>query len=214
MADTNTNTTPAPATIAYGKDADRLSIAITDLPAISLLSLAQKGLSHYLGNEVASKVTAWTESRVATAIKALPADADEAAKTAATQSALPNDAEKATAKADFIKAAWEALLAGNVGARVGVPRSTPVESIMARIAEGEIRETLKSVGLVMPTGDKVVTFKTGESFTRKQLIERRVEKFGDRLRKAAEAELKALARVAAQAKPGDGVEVGAESLGL
>ena len=190
----DTNTAPEPNyTITYG---DR-SVDIRELPHTSLMALVNRGKTHYFGSEQASKVSGWADG------------------VAEETGAVPDDAARAAKKAEFVAAAWEALLGGTVGvSQARGPRGTPIDSIIKTLAVKEIAAILKSQGLAMPTGDKVVQFANGEAFTRAQLVERRLAKHGDRLRKEAEAEIKARERLAAKAAKEAGDEATAETLGL
>lgn len=170
--------TPAPVVTVAGSDFN-----IDTLPRQSLVSLVRKGLAHYLGNEQASKVTAWKASN--------PDATDEAI---------------ATRKSEFVAAAVEAILAGTMGVQsTRGPRATPVDAVARRMAEAEMRATLgkRNPPIAMPKGEAVITLNTPDgtahTFTRVQLIERRLAHpvHGPRLRKAAEKEVAALAKVGA-----------------
>jgi hypothetical protein len=184
MSESTNETGPKTVVESYGHTID-----LATLPASSQLALMRRGLAHYLGNEQASKVTAWSDK----------------------QDGEVTDAAKAEAKAAFIAEAVKVMTEGNMGhGRVGTPRGTQLETIMRRIAESEIRAILKSNGVALPSGDKTVKLGAQE-FTRQALIERRLAQHGDRIRKDAEAEQKKLERVA-KASAGEGE--GAEALGL
>lgn len=178
MTDTNVNE------YKYG---DAIMIAdLTKLPVTSLQAMVRRGLSHYFGNEQASKVTAWKESY-----------AEDHNGTA------PNDAEVATYKLDCQKKALEALLAGTVGVHAPRgPKATPVDALVRQLAIREITDVLTAHKLKMPKGEETVEL-AGKTFTREQLVDRRITAHGERLKKAAEAELKRRER---EAKAAGGLE--------
>ena len=161
-----------------------ITIDFSALPPSSQFALARRGLAHYLGNEQASKVTSWKDAR--------NADCNP-----------PNDAEIATYKGDLITAALAALAEGKVGANVRGPRGMAAETVMRELAQKEVMGILAQVGLSLPAKkDAVVTFPNGDTFTRVQLIERRIERHKERLMKAAETELRARERLASKAAEG------------
>lgn len=163
-------------TISYGD----IVIDLGAIPHDSLRKLASKGLTHYLGNEQASKVTAKAK-----------AYADENGEDA-------DDATRAAWRDEFIAIAMDKLMSGAMGAvESRGPRGTSTDTVMREIAEKEIRDVLKQNKLTMPTGDKTIKLADGE-FTRAQLIARRLERHGERLRGEAEAELRARERKAAK----------------
>lgn len=146
------------------------------LPEKSVQALLSRGLTHFLGNEQASKVAAKFKD----------------------QEGITDEMRNA-AKADFVANAVKALTEGTIGTRTGGPRGTGVDSVMRQLAEAEVKGILKHNKLSMPTGDKVVKFADGTVLTRAELIDRRIAKHGDRLRKEAEAEIKREEREAAKA---------------
>lgn len=156
-----------------------LTIDPTDFPSTSIEALIRRGISHYLGNEQASKLTAWK--------------AKEENKSA-------TDEQIAAHKVSLIGAALAALAAGTVGIRAPrQPSVDPIEREMDRIALREVAAVLKSNGLKMPKGEATVTFGSGDSavaLTQDDLVERRLAKHGERIRKEAEAEIKRKAREA------------------
>lgn len=160
--------------ITYGNH----TIDTDKLPPASIDAMLSRGISHYLGNEQASRVSAFVEAEK-------------------VKGNTVGDAEKATAKADFVKAAVDKLLAGTVGQGSSRgPRGTTVDTVIRQLAEKEVRAVLKAAGITMPSGEKVVEFSDGTKLTKAQLIDRRVAKRGDALRKEAEAEIKRLEREA------------------
>lgn len=179
--------------ITYG---DSIAIDFASLPEASQHALAQRGLTHVLGNEVASRVHAWAQAEG-------QANSDDKATVAAWKAANASAITSKTAEvqADFVKALQE----GTLGSRVAGPRLTPLETIMRKAARGEIETILRANGVKVPKGEDTIETADG-AFTMAQLIDRRLanEATGAPIRKAAERELaakaKALAGVQADAK--------------
>jgi hypothetical protein len=188
---TMSDTATSPAVSYAGRDFD-----IASLPQTSLVSLVRKGLAHFLGNEQASKVTAW--------------------KATMTEAGTPpDDAAIAAKKAEFVEAAVTAVLEGTVGVQSARgPRATPVDAVARRMAEAQMKVNLGKLNppLAMPKGDATITLKaadgTESTFTRVQLIERRLAHptHGPAIRKAAEKEVAALAKQAAAEVSAEGVD--------
>ena len=157
--------------IKYGE----FTIVTAKLPEASVTALLRRGLAHFLGNEQASKVAAEFKDNAE-----------------ATQ------AEKDKFKAGCVTAALQALQDGTVGANTRGPRGTAIDTVIRGLAEKEVRDALKHLGVTMPSGDKVVKFADGQELTRAQLIDRRVAKHGERLKKEAEVEMNRREREAAK----------------
>jgi hypothetical protein len=183
------NTNGTGSTVTYGDH----TIDVAALPEKSVMALIRRGVAHYLGNEQASKVSGWKAERAESGNPA-------------------NDAEVAAYKADRMAEAVKALMDGTIGSSIRGPRGTAVDTVIRQLAETEVKGILKANGLSMPSGDKVVEFADGTRLTRGQLIDRRITNHGDRLRKEAEAKIKADERKAqrevdaAKAAGGQGVE--------
>ena len=150
------------ATIKYGD----YVIDTTKLPEVSVEALLRRGLSHYMGNEQASKVVAHF--------------VDEE----------PTAEAKAKFKTECQAKAVVALAAGTIGTRVFGPRVSPVENIMRMLARRKVSDALKKNGLKAPKGDEAIEFANGQKLTMAELIERQLAKHGDALRKEADAEVK------------------------
>lgn len=167
--------------ITYGK----FNIDFSALPVKAQDALISRGITHYLGNEQASKVSAW--------VKGLE-EPEGAAKV--------TDDEKTAKKAEFMEAAFAALLDGTIGTRTGGPKADPLTRATRDIAGEEVKAVLKAGGHKVPAGTATLTIK-GEALTFAQMVERRIasEKHGERIAKAAKA------RVAASAKPTEGEEL-------
>lgn len=163
-------------TITYGEH----SLALSKLPPVSLHRLASYGLSHLLGNQMSSKVVAWS-------------DKDE--------NKDATDEAKATVKAEFQAKAIASLMDGTIGQHAARgPSVDPVEAEMARIAKTQVVTVLKANGTKVPKKDEAVEFADGSKFTMGQLVERRLAnpKFTDAIKKEAEASLKAKAKAKAK----------------
>ena len=153
------------------------------LPAESIAALVRRGISHYLGNEQAAKVTAWVESHIK-----------------ANSGANPTDEAKAAAKADFIAKALSVMLAGEMGTRVSGPRIEPIEAARNSIAKAEVLAILRSAGIKPPKGEEAVKFGDGTEKTLAAMIATRLANHGDRIEKEAAKRLADQARVAKAAK--------------
>jgi hypothetical protein len=166
------------------------------LPQASVAALLSRGFAHYMGNEQAAKVSA----RIGKALSEGKPDTYEPTRDEYAAFRTGNAAQVNAWKAEIIAEALKALDEGTVGVRApgaGVSRD-PVESGMRRIARVEVTKILKDQGLKVPTGEKTVHL--GEAdFTMDDLIDRRIVKHGERIRKESEqaiaAEARKLARV-------------------
>lgn len=153
------------------------------LPAASLVAMLRRGVSHYFGSEMASKVTAYFDP-----------EHDDAANRVDSAEA------RAAKKAEFQNAAYDALVAGTVGVSIRGPSVDPITTIINRLAKAEVKTILASFKLKYPTkADETVTLPDGSAVTGAQLIARRLDKDGpagvdkktgvahaDRLKKEAE----------------------------
>lgn len=174
------------------------NLDFTKLPAKSLEAMLKRGVSHFLGNEIASKITARKNKH-----KADNAGAE-----------MP-EADIAALHAEFVAKALTALAEGTVGTATRGPAMDPVEAKMEALAWAEILVILKNNGS-KSTGkgdERVWEFANGQKFTKDELIGRRLDPTGpagvdsktgvihaDRLRKDAEKAIKAAAKVAEAAK--------------
>lgn len=162
------------------------TIDTAELPAKSLEALINRGITHFLGNEQASKVSAW--------VKGLE-EAEGAPKVA--------DDEKAAKKAELVKAAYQALVDGTIGSgHGGGPKLDPLQRAIRDIAEEEVSSMLKGAGQKVPKGKETISVK-GQDLTLADLVKRRVEnaQHADRILKAAKA------RVASAAKASEGASL-------
>lgn len=185
-------------TFTYGD----LTIDATKFHPAGVDALVRRGISHLLGNEVSSKINkegAWFKGFV-------EANGRE-----------PSADEVASQQLEFRKAAIASLYDGTIGTRASGPRVDPVQAEMTAIAKREISDILRAKGIKkFPTGDATVTL--GEAtYTGAVLIERRLAKFSDRLRKEATKIVGERARKAEAAKHAVAAVAGvsdAEALGL
>lgn len=127
-----------------------------DLPAITLLRLAQEGFTHYLGNRVSSKITAWRKT-----------DEGKGADDAGIE------AKAEEFRSEFLAAMDE----GKLGSRVASagPRATGFDAILRAVCVEWLKAKLGASGVKMPTGDKTVSVR-GKDYTREQLVEQTVER--------------------------------------
>jgi hypothetical protein len=181
--------------ITYGDH----EINVKSLPEVSVHALLRRGLSHFLGNEQASKVTAWAKRF------------EEENKREATEE------EKAKAKADYIAAALTALNEGTVGNVVRGPKVDPITARVQKLAKKEVLDILKAQSIKAPKGDEVITFGNGETRTMEQMVSKRIELHGERFAKEAKKQLDAEAKKAEAVKEtvaSVGDNATAEALGL
>lgn len=173
--------------VTYGTNA----FDFTKLPESTLTGMLKRGVTHFLGNEQAAKVTNWSK------------------KVLKETGALPSDDELAAKKAEYVAAAIQAMEAGEVGQGSRGPATDPLEAKMESIAKDEIR------GIVAKNGGKWtgkgeergVTFKDGSRMTMDEMVERRLAnpEHGPRIQKEADKALKAAAKEADKAKAAGGL---------
>lgn len=162
------------------------------LPEPSRLALAHRGLRAYLGNEQASKVTAY---------KAKNADA--------TAEMIGEY------HGGCIRGALEAMKAGNMSAgRTAAEPVDPVEQVMRKLAASDVSAKLKAGGYVRPRKAETKISFPDASYTFAELVDRAIAKQGDALRKRAEAEIAAERRKVEKAKAAAGDTKSAEALDL
>lgn len=172
---------------------------LSTLPESTLVAMVRKGISHYLGNEQASKVSTWAKAR---------AESDLGAA---------NDVELATYKSDVVAAAVASMHEGTVGANTRGPRGSSLDTEIKKIATKEIMDLLTQHGISKPKkAADPISFPNGDAFTLAQLVERRLAKFGERITNEAEANMRAAARRTAQeaAEAAANGGNGADALGL
>ncbi len=144
-------------TYTYGKH----TVDTDNLPPASISAMFRRGLSHFLGSEQASKVTAYF---------------DPDRKLAEGETRLDDTPEnREIVKVDFQAKALDALLAGTVGVSTRGPAADPIETEIARIARREVGDVLKKSGVKPPkkSGDTVTI--GGAAYTMDQLVARRLD---------------------------------------
>lgn len=143
-------------------------VTVESLPAASLEALIRRGLSHFMGNEQAAKVSA-----------------AKAKATADGGTALTEDEIASKLQANR-ESAWAALLAGEIGLRAPAGESVdPFEKLQARIAREQVEAILRANGLKVPKKDGTVTFADGKVKTMSDMIAARLEKNGPAIEKEA-----------------------------
>jgi hypothetical protein len=141
-------------------------VAFADVPARNLAVLCQKGITHFMGNEQASKYVAYKAS----------------------------DVGKAASKEDqlaWLKTcrdeAFEKVLNGTLGIRSasGAARVTGIDAVMRRIAVEMLTAELAIHNAKLPTGDKTIEVR-GKAYTREQLIETMLKRRADLIKQKAQ----------------------------
>ena len=98
----------------HGTGEAAITVSPSDIPTISLFALAQRGFSHVLGNEVASKLAAWKKGE---------------------EGATAGEAEVAAFVQAKREEALEKIMQGTLGVRSATaPRVSGIEALMRRIA--------------------------------------------------------------------------------
>lgn len=158
------------------------TIDTSALPAASVDALIRRGITHFLGNEQASKVTSWVKR----------------------QEVAPSDEAKTAQHREYITAAIAALNAGTIGVRVAkeggsTAKLDPIGSMVRKLAKTTVVALLGKAKLKVPKGDAKVATGSGE-FTMAELIDRQIAKGGEALvaeaKKAVDAEARRNAKVA------------------
>lgn len=148
--------------VKYGED---ITLDFDTLPEASRMAMFRRGVSHFFGSEVASKVKAYFDSEDDNGIK--PERTDES-----------NAAKLAEVRGEFLAK----LLAGTVGVSTRGPAVDPITVIVRRLARMEVQTTLKQNGLVWPKkAEDTIELPDGSKVTGAQLIDRRIARDGERL---------------------------------
>lgn len=163
-------------TITYGA----YTIDPAALSEKTLQALLSRAVAHVLGNEAASTVTGKIKAELGES---------------ATRDDVKAYRETHTAQVD----AWTreaqdakhtAILGGTLGDRVGTPRGTALDTVIRAVAWEEVSAIMTKNGLKFPKAvkgsdesPKIVT--PDGSFTKAELIARRVAKHTDRITKEA-----------------------------
>lgn len=184
--------------LTYG---DKISIDFGALPEASQYALASEGLTHFLGNRVASKVHAWAMGETQANSK------DKATVSAWKES----NAGAIVSKSDeFIADTLKSIADGTLGVRSAAgPRATPLETLKRQIAKRQVETILKGAKLAVPKGEDKIKTADGE-FTMAELVTRRLTlvtksgvDIGAAITKEAEKELKARAKAVADVEGQD-----------
>ena len=156
------------------------------LPVASQAAMLGRGLTHYLGSELSSKVIGWSK------------------RFEKENSREPNDAERDAYRSEALASMVAALEAGTVGTVTRGAAVDPIEAEMEKLARADINAIIKANGLKW-TGkgeDRVVTFADGQTRTMDAMVEKRLADKGDEYRKAAEKNIRAKQK-ALEAKKGE-----------
>lgn len=178
--------------LSYGT----IEIDFDTLPSASQRALAQRGLTHFLGNEQASKLAAWSKAEG-------QANSEDKATVLAWKEA--NSAAVTSKMGELVAEANAALLAGTVGVRTSGPRVEPIDAVKTRLAKDEVLTILRNAKIAIPKKDEAVQFADGRTKSLAQMVTDRLAhaEHGPRITKAAEKILRDKAK-AAEAL-GDGV---------
>lgn len=163
------------------------------VPPASIEAMISRGLTHFMGSECASKVTAWK----------------------AKQEVPPTGAEIDAKLVEVQTEAWTKFVEGKVGVRApgAGPKISHHDTVVRKITTDELRVILKNIGVKFPKGDEQVTL-GGTDYSLDDLIDRRLAKEGERINKEAAARIR-LEDKRAEALKNLGVETSAaEVLGL
>lgn len=173
-------------TVEYGSH----TIDFTKAPAVSVLAVLGRGVTHLLGSEAASKVDAYFKR-------------DPAKFTADAPKMADTEENRATLKAQFQQGFIDAIMAGTLGVSSRGPAVDPLEAEMESIARKQVLQVLRDNKTKVPKkADQKVKFADGSEYTVQELVERRIAnpKFADAIKAEAQAELdkkaKAKAKVA------------------
>lgn len=140
------------------------TVDFSTVPAQSVTAMLRRGLSHFLGSEQASKVTAYF---------------DPDRKLAEGETRLDDtDENRNKIKADFQAKALDALLAGTVGASTRGPTVDPIETEINRITRKEVHDLLKENGVKPPKKSTDTVTIGGQAYTTDQLVTRRLDPTG------------------------------------
>jgi hypothetical protein len=174
-------------------------VDVEDLPQVSVDVLLQRGFTHLLGNEVASKVSAKVKG---VAAEGLGIKVGEVESSEISQWRAEHGEEVAGFTAEARQEYVRALIAGAVGIKPGRAGNaeSKLEKLKRKIAWEEIKAVLGSRGIDIPRGEQVVSFANGEAFGKEELIDRRLGnvKHGPRIEEQAKGELAALRAVAGE----------------
>lgn len=148
------------------------SIVGAKVPEANRKAIWGKGLTHYLGNEVAARVTAWSKAQVADAVAAHRKANGLTDDVAIDGSAFAPTVEVIKAKQhEFRLEAIERLYDGEIGAGSRGPRVDPLTSAINSIAKAEVLVLLKSMGINrFPKEGEAIKFGDGTTRTADELV--------------------------------------------
>lgn len=198
-----TDTTP------FSVDINGTSIDVLALPDASVKAMLGRGMTHFFGSEVASRVKARAD-------KFAEDNKESGTKWGDDEIAQ----EKKTVLAEFVSK----LLEGTVGVRAVGITVDPVETIKARLARKSVEDTLRANGIKVPKKDEPVIFLDGTEKSMADMIASRVKAlnkatnkiYGDEFQKEAEAMVRkqAKAKADAEANAAAATSKTADELGL
>jgi hypothetical protein len=137
--------------ITYGK----YSIDPATLPAKNILAMLQRGVSHFLGNEVSARVGTELKSKAREALKTQGVEKPSDYAIAALVDAV-SDEDYAAVKARLTEEAFQRLMTGEVGAAVRGPSVTPFDKAVQAEARARANARLKALGLKVPKGEETI----------------------------------------------------------
>ncbi len=177
------------------------SIDTAQLPESSLVALMNEGLTHYLGNRVASRVSGWCEAQAG----------ENATKELVKVWKDSHEAEVSAQAATFRQETIDKLLAGTIGVRAARGPSAsadPMVAEMRKLAKEELVAMLAKAGMKFPKKDEALIFANGTKLTGDEMIARRLdaERQGNN-REAIERQAKR--NLDARRKAADAVDVSA-----
>lgn len=172
--------TPKDFGITYGARTFDLS----GWPHATLMAMARRGVSHYLGSEQASKLLTRIEKGIVTVegdaeatsarVKAFEAMDKGARKAAISTFRSDNPELIATWEAELEADAVKAMESGDVGTSVRGPALDPLTAIVNRLGKAEVVAVLKANDITIPKkADVKITTPGGEAYTMSELVERR-----------------------------------------
>jgi len=191
-------------TITYGN----YSVDTTTLPEASVSALLSRGLTHFLGNEQASKLASWVKGEG-------QANSDDKATCTAWKEA--NAQAVSDKMAELVKSGIAALTEGTIGTRASAgPRVSPLDTMVRSIAKKEVLGILATHSIKAPKKDEKVRFANGTEKSLDEMIATRIEKEGERITKEAEKAIREATKKAETIKAQAGAveTVDADALGI
>ena len=175
-------------------------------------ALVARGLRHFMGSEAASKVIAKVKAHIVlgTDRKQSDVSGDEVAAWKAAHETELAEIESAV-EADFLARLESGQMVVERVASVRTTGTSRVEIRARALAwsapveiDGKPVPSLEAIlaanGIKAPKKGEAITFPNGQSFTKDDLIDRRLEKAGEALRAVAKAQIEAEAQAKAEGK--------------